>query len=149
LRQQMNKLGPIDKISGKHFDAYTGWNVNTNYRYKPIGNQCKIYTVTVKIDVNFIMPKWNIPVNSSSDLKIRWNRYMNDLQTHEDGHKDSGIGAGTEVFKMLNSVVAPSCDQINNIANQRTKAIIKKYNQRDIDYDSRTQHGRTQGAVFP
>jgi predicted secreted Zn-dependent protease len=53
LRQQMNKLGPIDKSTGKHFDAYTHWYVSTNYRYQPVGNQCKIYTATVKIDVTF------------------------------------------------------------------------------------------------
>jgi predicted secreted Zn-dependent protease len=105
--------------------------------------------ITLKIDVTFTMPQWNAPAQSSSDLKRRWNRYINLLQTHENGHRDNGLGAGKDIFKMLNGVVAPSCDQINGIANQRTQTIIKQYNQKDIDYDSRTQHGRTQGAVFP
>jgi len=71
LRQQMNKLGTVEKSTGKHFDAYTGWNVSTNYRYKPSGNQCKIYTATVKVDVIFTMPRWNAPANRSSELKKR------------------------------------------------------------------------------
>ena len=149
LRQQMNQLGPIDKSTGKHFDAYTHWYVSTNYRYQPVGNQCKIYTATVKIDVTFTMPRWNAPAKSSSDLKKRWNRYINLLQTHENGHKNHGIGAGNAVLKSLNSIVAQSCGQINGIANQRTQTILKQYSQQDIQYDLRTQHGRTQGAVFP
>jgi predicted secreted Zn-dependent protease len=149
LRQQMNKLGPVEKSTGKHFDGYTHWYVSTNYRYQPVGNQCKIYTATVKIDVTFTMPRWNASAKSSSDLKKRWHRYINLLQTHENGHKAHGIGAGNAVLKSLNSIVAPSCDQINGIANQRTQTILKQYNQQDIQYDLRTQHGRTQGAVFP
>ena len=149
LRQQMNKLGPIDKSTGKHFDAYTHWYVNTNYRYQPVGTQCKIYTATVKVDVTFTMPRWNISAKSSSDLKKHWNRYINLLQTHENGHKAHGISAGNDVLKSLNSIVAPSCDQINGIAKQRTQTILKQYSQQDIQYDLRTQHGRTQGAVFP
>jgi predicted secreted Zn-dependent protease len=149
LRQQMNKLGHVEKSTGKHFDGYTHWYVSTNYRYQPVGNQCKIYTATVKIDVTFTMPQWNASAKSSSDLKKRWHRYINSLQTHENGHKNHGISAGNDVLRSLNSIIAPSCDQINAIAKEKTQAILNQYNQKDIEYDLRTQHGRTQGAVFP
>ena len=70
------------------------------------------------------------------------------MQTHENGHKNHGIGAGNAVLKSLNSIVAQSCGQINGIANQRTQTILKQYSQQDIQYDLRTQHGRTRGLFF-
>jgi predicted secreted Zn-dependent protease len=43
----------------------------------------------------------------------------------------------------------PTCEQLGLAANAAAHQVIKIYNQRDIEYDRVTRHGRTQGARFP
>jgi predicted secreted Zn-dependent protease len=149
LRSQLNQLGVVDPKTGKRFDAYTSWRVSWNYRYRPVNNQCQITQVTVNVQAIYTMPRWNPSANASMDLKNRWNRYITALRQHEDGHKNHGVNAGQDILQTLNNLTTNSCQQIGNIANQKGDAIIKQYNLKDIDYDRLTQHGFTQGAVFP
>ena len=149
LRSQLNQLGIVDPNTGDRFDAYTRWQVRWSYNYLPIGNQCQITNPKVNIDVTFTMPRWNNSANASVELKKRWNRYITALQTHEDGHKNHGINAGKDVLQTLTNLITPSCQQISNVANQKGQEVIKQYNLKDIEYDRLTNHGLTQGAVFP
>jgi hypothetical protein len=43
----------------------------------------------------------------------------------------------------------PTCDALSRAANALGDRLIKEANQMDVEYDARTQHGRTQGARFP
>ena len=149
LRSQLNQLGVVDPKTGKRFDGYTSWRVWWNYRYRPIGNQCQIAQVTVNVQVVYTMPRWNPSATASMDLRNRWNRYITALRLHEDGHKNHGVKAGQDILKTLNNLTTDSCQRIGDIANRKGDAIIKQYNLKDIDYDRLTQHGLTQGAVFP
>ena len=149
LREQMNQLGPIDKTEGRRYDARTDWYVRWNYRYANKGGQCKITTSTVNTDVTITLPQWNPPASASRALVKRWQRYLKALRTHEDGHKDQGLAASREILALLKRFPAQrSCPELETAANAAAQRIIKKYNQRDIDYDRKTRHGATQGAVF-
>jgi predicted secreted Zn-dependent protease len=144
LRQQMNKLGP------RGYDAYTEWNIKWNYRYQQRNNQCRIASVVVNTTIKITLPAWRIPANASQKLKQQWNNYLNKLRLHEQGHQQHGINASNDVFKSLNNTPAyATCSQLERAANQAGYAIIKGYNQRDLVYDQETEHGATQGAVFP
>jgi predicted secreted Zn-dependent protease len=149
LRSQLNQLGAVDPKTGKRFDARVNWQVSWQYRYRPVSNQCQITQATVNVQVIYTMPRWNPSANASIDLKNRWNRYITALRQHEDGHKNHGVKAGQEILKTLNNLTTDSCQRIGDIANQKGDAIIKQYNLKDIEYDHLTQHGFTQGAVFP
>jgi len=70
------------------------------------------------------------------------------LRLHEDGHRDHGLQAAQTILEVLQSFHA-SCETFEADANQAALNIIQHYAQQDRDYDARTQHGRTQGAVFP
>lgn len=75
---------------------------------------------------------------------------MTALQLHEDGHKDHGVAAAQEVLSTITNLPAyPSCPELETAANTAGKSVIERYNQKDIEYDRVTQHGATQGAIFP
>ena len=43
----------------------------------------------------------------------------------------------------------PSCGALGGAANALGDQVIRKYNERDRDYDRSTDHGRNQGAHLP
>jgi len=48
----------------------------------------------------------------------------------------------------LNLPEKSGCDELGFLANKKAKNIIRKFNKKDIVYDYKTDHGRTQGAVI-
>jgi predicted secreted Zn-dependent protease len=150
LRSQMSQKGPTDRLSGEHFDANTDWTVQWNYRFVRHGGLCSIGVAHTDVTITFTLPKWKVPVKVDRSLVREWNRYMGSLQIHEDGHRDHGIAAGGDVLQALRLLPAySSCQQLADAANSAARAAIKYYNKKDIEYDAMTQHGSTQGAVFP
>jgi predicted secreted Zn-dependent protease len=150
LRSQMSQSGPISQIEQIHYDAKTDWYVRSFYNFAMTGNQCTIKGATANVDILFTLPKWTPPSGASRSLLTQWQQYMTALQVHENGHKQHGIEAGQEVVQtLMNLPAATSCQTLKSIANSAIQKTIKRYNQKDIDYDEITKHGLTQGAVFP
>jgi len=151
IRQSMSANSPI-WYQGKKFDGYTRWYVRWRYYYRFANGECRIDPSRVFVDteITFTMPQWQDEQRSPPAVALRWRRYINALQLHEDGHKDNGINASQAIFRTLQQYSIPSdCTDLTASANATAQAIIAQYHQADIEYDRRTGHGRTQGAVFP
>jgi len=149
LRQQMNQLGPASQTSGQRFDARTDWYVRWNYQYLSQGNRCQLTAIRVRADASVILPRWKQPANAAKGLVDRWNHYIKALRLHEDGHTNNGIAASRAVLQVLKQFPAKSsCSELGVAANEAAQGIIRQYSQRDLDYDRKTRHGITQGAVF-
>jgi predicted secreted Zn-dependent protease len=119
LRTQMNTLGPLDAREKRHYDGRTDWFVRWNFRYKKNGNICKITTANVDTSVIFTLPQWRKPPQVDSNLVNSWNKFITNLQIHEDGHKQHGIDAGNEVLPtILNMPVYQSCEQLASDTNR-------------------------------
>ena len=148
LRAQMTACGP--KQNGEPYDAYASWYVNWRYNYQSQGGQCSLRDVTVGVKVDLTYPRWQTPASFQQGLLDKWQRYMANLETHENGHKQNGLDAGSEILNTLSSQAsASSCDEAATLANDSGYAIISKYGAQDTAYDDSTNHGATQGATFP
>lgn len=149
LRSQLNQLSPVVE-DGQRFDGKTYWYVRWFYNYANKGNRCRITQAKSSVEVVFTLPQWQQPTNAPRSLADKWQRYMSALQLHEDGHKDHGIAAAQEVLAVMKNLPDySSCSELETAANAAGKSVIQRYNQKDIEYDRVTQHGATQGAVFP
>ncbi|WP_172636043.1 DUF922 domain-containing Zn-dependent protease [Synechococcus sp. PCC 6312] len=148
LRQQMNRLGPSGQ-NGRRFDAYTKWHVAWRYRYGLVGGSCRMTSLAVKTDITYTMPQWQNFQQARRSLQQQWHRYYQALQMHEDGHSNHGRAATQEIWQRLSNLTQPTCASMGQVANQAAQGIIRRYAQKDIDYDRQTGHGRTQGAIFP
>ena len=148
LRRELNakrKMLP----SGKKFDAYTRWRVRWQYRWTTHGPICKMKQVTTSVNITFMLPQWTNREDADDSLRRHWDRYYTALLKHEDGHKQTGVDAATEIQTELLKLQADSCQQLETNANALGHQIIKKYNLRDIEFDKNTNHGIKDGAVFP
>ena len=149
MRSQLNQVSPVVE-DGQRFDGKTYWYVRWSYYYANKGNRCRITQAKSSVEVEFTLPQWQQPTNAPRSLVNQWQRYMSALQLHEDGHKDHGIAAAQEVLAAIKNLPDyPSCPELETAANAAGKSIIQRYNQKDIEYDRVTQHGATQGAIFP
>ena len=80
----------------------------------------------------------------------RWDDFALLLETHEAGHVDNYTD-GARALQDAYAAVEPAatCDELRATLSDMGAAAIDAIRAADIDYDRRTDHGRTQGATFP
>lgn len=145
----MNRKG-IRWTDGRTYDAFTSWYVKWRYEYYTSDGYCSLEAVDVSVDVEYTLPKWVVKPLGNQKTWINWNRYSDALKKHEDGHRDFGIGAARDIEAALLSIGSrPRCDTLGADANAIGYRILDDYRRKEIEYDRKTEHGRTQGAVFP
>ncbi len=149
LRVEMNAKGPLGG-DGRRHDRYTRWQISWRYGYRSGAGRCEIDRVHTEVTVTMTLPSWINEAAVPAGLRAQWRRYLDALETHEKGHARNGLDAAQEIDRAI-AALAPlaSCDALGTAANAAGNNIIRKYNQRDLDYDRTTDHGRTQGARFP
>jgi len=147
IASELSKHSPI-KENGKTFKGHTEWNVNWNYWWQTENGKCKINKVKTEVAIKYTMPKLASP-GKNKDIEKKFNTYYSALLLHEKGHKESAVLAADEIENiLLNLPEKFVCDELGILANKKAKNIIRKFNKKDIVYDYKTDHGRTQGAVI-
>lgn len=150
LRSQMIQHSPVSDAEGQTFDALTSWGVHWNFNFARLGKTCAARSVRTHVDVLFTLPQWKVSRYASPQLKAEWHSYLQALQLHEEGHKKNGVDAAQAVMRALRQLADyPDCRQLEKAAKETADRVIMTYNQRDVEYDRATGHGRTQGAIFP
>lgn len=151
LRTQMNTQGPVD--NDRHFDAKTSWHINWHYNWHydgPNQTHCYVTSVQVSTDINTILPLWTDEKTADSMLQNKWDTYLVNLTNHEQGHGINGKRAADEIEKaLLETPVQRDCNALKTELDKRAYDIVHKHNDWDVQYDTDTHHGKTQGAVFP
>lgn len=133
---------------GISFDAYTHWYITWNYKFLQSPGSCTIDAVATHIAVEQILPQLITPV--ADELQDRWNRYIEALQHHENGHKNIGIQAAEKINRLLEQLnPKTNCAALEQTVNQTAEDILRQYNLIEKKYDKETQHGAKTGAVFP
>ena len=150
LREQISQLGVLDKSTGVRYGGFTNWYYrwHINYRFSP--GKCRLAQAAIHLDLKYTLPHWSPPSSASADLVSSWNSFLKALRGHEKGHGTLAITGGRKLLKKLRGL-APSysCSALTAAAkrtfvreNERIKTI-------EAAYDTRTDHGATQGATLP
>ena len=147
ISDELAKRSPV-KDNGKIFRGHTEWNVNWNYWWQSDNGECRINKVKTDVTIKYTMPK--LPDSHKTEqIEKKFNTYYDALMLHEYGHKKSGINAAMEIENVLMNLPAyQDCEELDKIANRKAINIIRKFNKKDIVYDYKTNHGRTQGAII-
>lgn len=149
LREQMALFG-VTWRDGKKYDALTTWFTRWRYTWESGVYACEITGVQTSVEVLYRLPKWVNEEKATPVLRNRWKHYMANLMVHENGHEDLGIAAAAEIEKAIGSMPAErTCEALETAANTLGEQILDKYRELEVDYDRKTGHGRTQGALFP
>lgn len=145
----MNRKG-IHWTDGKIYDGFTTWFVKWEYKYSSIPGQCLLNYVDVSVEVEYTLPKCAWRFLHGSEARRKWLKYIEALEKHEQGHGNFGISAARDIEKALLEIGSRSqCNMLDANASAIANKILVEYRKKQIEYDSETNHGRTQGAVFP
>ena len=148
LREQMQRLGPKDKAGIQRY-AYTGWYVRWSYRCERSAGGFRLASYTANVTIDFTFPRWNSPADADSDLRTKWDAFSRALQTHEEGHRDIGVQAGTAVLAAFRSLPdSPTCESVYSSADAAGQRVVQESRERESAYDRETRNGLTQGVTL-
>jgi predicted secreted Zn-dependent protease len=126
----------------------TEWNVTWRARWDGAGS-CRVRTADVQLTMRITLPRWTPPPGASAELVAQWETFLRALSKHEAGHADIGASAARDVRRALHSVTAPSCGMMESRTRMAVEQVLNDYRERNRQFDTRTRHGTTEGAVWP
>jgi len=140
IRTYMDEHGAVDPNDGTINDAVTDWYIR--WRWPVVNGVCNLAEVEMTFSGDVVLPRLSEADRLSQADRDDWNRYMTALIAHEADHLRHAYENMEDVAAAIRGA---SCED----ANDAGAAAIRVLTQFDIDYDRETQHGITQGAVFP
>ena len=140
LRDRLDALAPVGP-DGYHGDALTTWYIR--WKWDGYGTEdCDLRSATATYDIKVTMPRWDPPNDTPPELIEKWNKYILALAGHEKGHVDNVIA---NLPYVINAIRRATC----STAEAKAQEVLLGIRQNDINFDSTTNHGETQGAKFP
>jgi predicted secreted Zn-dependent protease len=149
VRTDLDQLGPMDQIEGRRHDAVTHWNIRWRYSYSGSSSGCRIASVAVTVDATTTMPRLKSDA-ASTELTDAFASFADKLLAHEKDHAQNALDTARRIEHGIGDLPPESsCDQLGRIANALGERLLEEGRRLDVEYDARTQHGRSQGARFP
>lgn len=130
------------------FHGLASWNISYEFTSKQHRGACQIDMVRVKVSGKILMPRWVDEPSAPLELQRRWSNHYAALKRHEDGHIQHGRELALLVKERLMGLGSVPCDQLQTLAQGGYQRIFDNFKGRDQEYDARTNHGATQGAMF-
>ncbi len=149
LQCQMRQKG-IPWADGKKYNSTTRWNIKWDYGHISTSHECSPDSFRVIVEITFRYPKWVDTAAAPQSLIDKWNSYMQYLILHENGHRDMAVDAATELVNAVAEMPpAQDCTELDRQLRSLSRARMKQLNKDEREYDTATNHGFTQGAIFP
>lgn len=149
IASDLDRNSPIVQ-DGRRLQGSTEWKIQTSYRWRIEGSRCVLDRFDATLKVEMILPHWVQPRRPPAQLLQQWSRYSAALRKHEDGHFEIGEDAQQEMLARAKSLgSAADCDILAQEIDDLVAAVIDAHHKLELDYDTKTHHGETQGAHFP
>ncbi len=134
---------------GKKYDSATSWHVTWKYDYNRTPDACSADSFRVFVEITFLYPRWVPGGDTTGDLTDRWEAYIKNLVTHENGHRDLAVEAAAELARAVADLhPSPTCADVDREVRALSRVRMDMLNDNEKEYDTATNHGYTQGAVF-
>jgi predicted secreted Zn-dependent protease len=149
LRCQMCRNGCLFR-DGSKYDSLTTWRWKMAYGYDRIPGSCAADSFTVTLEISYRYPKWMNSQEAPRPLVEKWDAYLENLVTHENGHRDMAVKATKDLSRAIADLPpAVSCADLDRELRSLSHERMEKLNEEEEHYDVTTLHGKTQGAIFP
>ena len=151
LRKCLNVKGPVNPDTGKRFDARTDWKLGWEYKYeKDSENLYRLSSHSIKVTATIHFPEWADMKTGNPQAQRLWLVYIHKLKRHEMGHVELAQRAGQVLSDRLSQLGAfRSRIEIEEAIKKKAKEVTRIHQALHVDYDRRTNHGKSQGARFP
>lgn len=126
------------------FWGWAGWQVHYKYEHTETGGSCAVKHVTVRVQGKITMPRWVNEAEATQAEQTEWRRMYADLKRHEDGHIQHGREFALLLKERLLGMAAGPCGELAARASGERQRLLANLQQRDAEYDRRTDHGLRQ-----
>ena len=134
----------------KEFAGQADWHIEWRTCVEPVPSGCRIAGVTSIAHVAYTLPQWAQLERAPAGLRVKWERYAGNLLAHEKGHGRIALKVAQMIEdEVVGLVHADGCIEANADAARRIDAVVKRGVELQNAYDRATNHGGSQGAVFP
>jgi predicted secreted Zn-dependent protease len=79
----------------------------------------------------------------------QWDAFMRALSLHEARHVDIAAAGARAIRREIEGISAPSCAGMDIRTRAAAERVLTAHREQDRQYDRRTRHGMTEGAVWP
>lgn len=146
IRQQLLTCTP----AGSGFSASTDFWIGSRYRYTSTSDgSCQLSDISVTLRIRQIFPRWQSSSSAPLPLNTQWQAYSSHLRTHENGHTTLNQQYAREAYKALTSLPSQPCTSIDRVVERIMNQTTTEMNVINDRYDAQTNHGATQGAIWP
>jgi predicted secreted Zn-dependent protease len=149
LREDLYRKRPPSP-DGRRFDANVLWSLTWSFHFDAAPRACALNNATVELQMLVRLPVLAADAAPSQTTRDRWESFARLLETHEAGHVDTYV-EGAHALQEAFAAVLPmaSCEELRTVLGDIGASAIEAIRAADIEYDRRTDHGRSQGATFP
>ena len=148
LRAALNQARPWK--ARESVDARTRWDITWTCNVASIEGICRVNSFETRTTINLMLPRWLPPAEAPPELTNRWKQYIEALVRHEEGHFRIARAATMEMRKRVLALKEDaSCPALTATINRTGQAAIDAFRSQEMEYDRKTEHGRSQGAHFP
>ena len=151
LRQALQASAfPDPNEPNSRYSARTDWSLAGPWFIQPTDRGCEVESGTVTLAMTMTLPALSSTAGVSPDVLNRWTTFISNTITHESGHVTRSYkSAGNFQRDLGNALPAADCPTLRARLEDLFSRATGTIRQSNIDYDTETQHGAKQGAVFP
>ena len=136
--------------NGKKYDAVTRWKITWDYDHNREARACHADSFRVNVEVTFRYPKWVPNGDARPELVEKWDAYLNNLIQHENRHRDIVVEAAHALSTAVAELPpARTCAELDRNVAALSRSRMAMLVDDQHAYDTVTNHGRTEGALFP
>ena len=142
LNESMKKRRPFEH------NAYTQWHINWNYDFLISESGWRLKTFDTRVQIRYTLPQWDQRGRPPQEMVDEWERFMEAVTIHENGHAEIGLKAAAEMQRVISFTTwhAKTRNELKEQIDKKCSKILSKYRELEIKYDKDTDHGKTQGA---
>lgn len=130
-------------------EALTEWSVRAKFSVAKFqgGYRCGGFTTTTTI--RMILPRWTAPEGVPESVRHEWERFINALKQHEQGHALFALTTAGQINRRVAEVgIEPDPESLKSRVDGIVAQTIQESREREREYDRLTRHGVEQGAVL-
>lgn len=121
--------------------GWARWDVTYTFDTLPKHDLCSVERAHIVVKGQILMPKWETAADASPADQQAWQTMYGTLLRHEEGHIQNGRDFALLFRERLVGIANVPCDSIKGHAEAIYRTLYKNLQDRDAEYDRRTQHG--------
>ena len=132
-------------VLGYAAETYSEFGFSGSYWQDETG--CHLSGLTITLHLDFVYPRWTNEERAPRRVRQQWQRYMEALTNHEEGHAEiSRRGAAIIAQRLAATPTAPDCANLDYVLGENFRILNDALQVSQENYDDETDHGRTHGA---